>query len=142
MSRHAKLKPGLGALTRIDIPVADLERAIAWYRDRLGFDLAWKDDEEAFVTLTNEGIRFFLIETKDEGRLGLMERRKGVANGAVDFYAEDLDELHRTLKERGVAVDALRPDGFGFGFEDLDGNRFGVHRDRGSYQFRHDPGTE
>lgn len=138
----SKMKPGLGALTNIEIPVADLERAIVWYRDRLGFELAWRGEEEAFLTLTGEGVRFFLVETTDDCRLEFRKRRTAVVHGPVDFYADDLPGLHRALKERGVEVDPLKADAFGFGFRDLDGNRFGVHRDRGAYRFRRDHPTE
>ena len=127
---------GLTVLTNVEVPVTRLAAACEWYCKRLGFVEHWRGDREAFVALPGEGVRFFLVQTADSARLGFTGAREGVQHGVVDFYAPDLAAAHGLLRSRGVDVDELQPGMPGFGFRDLDGNRFGVHSDRGSYEHR------
>jgi hypothetical protein len=93
------------------------------------------------MALPGEGVRFFLVETADPMRLRFTSLHNGVAHGVIDFYVPDLDVAHASLKARGVDVENLSTGAFGFGFQDLDGNKFGVHRDRGSFEHRRDHPT-
>jgi len=132
---------GFTVLTNVEIPVARLADACEWYREKLGFVEQWRGDGLAFIALPGEGVRLFLVETADPARLGFTGARKGVMHSVIDFYAPDLAATHAELRSRGVEVGDFQPDSPGFGFRDLDGNRFGVHSDLGSYEHRRDNPT-
>jgi lactoylglutathione lyase len=81
--------------------VADLERSLAFYRDRLGFAVAYTF--EGFAQLEVEG-----------GRLGLArtDERVEPASTAIWAYTDDVDALFAELTAAGapaVAEPADRP---------------------------------
>ena len=123
-------------LTNAELPVAVLDAAIRWYAEKLGAVEQWQRGGRAFVALPGEGVRLFLVETKDPARLGFVGSDGSLQHGGLDFYAADLAAAHGLLSARGVDLDPLTPGAMGFGFRDLDGNRFGVHSDRESYEHR------
>ena len=73
--------------------VADLERSLAFYRDRLGFEVAYSF--EGFVQLEVEG-----------GKLGLASTDEPVApaSTAIWVYTDDVDALFAELTEGGAPV--------------------------------------
>ena len=123
-------------LTNAEVPVASLDPAVRWYGEKLGAETQWQRGGRAFLALPGEGVRLFLVETRDPARLGFVGPDGILQHGGLDFYATDLAEAHGLLSARGVDVDPLAPGAMGFGFRDLDGNRFGVHSDRESYEHR------
>ena len=119
-------------ITTIEVPVADLGRAIAWYERHLGLRLAWRGEHEAAVAPPHAGAdapapSLFLVETEDDARLGFRNTRRGYLQSVVDFYTPDLAGLHARLEGAGVDVNPLTPDARGFGFRDADGNSLGAH---------------
>lgn len=100
--------------------VTDIDRACAYYRDSLGFevDWVWRPDPgaAAFAQVSRDGLRIYLNEESGpEGR------------GCVYLYVDDVDRWHRELLSRSVAVDHLPCDRLWGNREmqlsDPDGNR-------------------
>jgi catechol 2,3-dioxygenase-like lactoylglutathione lyase family enzyme len=77
------------------LPVTDLKRAVAFYRDALGFTVGslWPDEEPSFVLLDRDDvcIQFYLAD-----------RSKGeaVGNGTLSFDVEDAIATHAALAGR------------------------------------------
>ncbi|MBI5852047.1 MAG: VOC family protein [Planctomycetes bacterium] len=88
-----------GGLTCV-VPVAELQRAIDWYRDRLGFRVDWQDDRMGFAEL---------FTPVADVRIGLarMPDRAGSAGVVLTFGVVDIEAAQRALKEKGVAVEPI-----------------------------------
>jgi uncharacterized glyoxalase superfamily protein PhnB len=76
--------------------VASAERALAFYRDRLGFTVEWTYPREAevpnVVALRRDAVRLFVTEYRE------------CAFGALAYcYVDDVDALARELAARGAA---------------------------------------
>ena len=87
---------GLNQIGQIAIPVRDLERAIAFYRDTLGMP---------FLFQAPPGLAFF-----DCGGVRLMldgPAASRAGHGSVLYYkVDDLDAAYEALRERGVTFEA------------------------------------
>lgn len=82
---------GLSTIGQIAIKVQELERAVAFYRDRLGMK---------FLFQAPPGLAFF-----DAGGVRLMlSRPEGESGGTSVLYfrVDDIQDSTATLKERGV----------------------------------------
>jgi catechol 2,3-dioxygenase-like lactoylglutathione lyase family enzyme len=110
------------------VPVSDQDRAIAFYTDKLGFEL------RADIPFGN-GDRW--VEVAPAGAattVALVAPREGEAVGIetrIGFSTDDVDADHASLRAAGVDVDAevMRmgdPVPPMFFFRDLDGNKFMV----------------
>lgn len=114
-------------IASIEIPVADLRRAVSWYAEHLGFDEEWSDDHHALLG-AGDGPKVLLVEAGPGDRLGFECPATGLRHAVVDFRTDDLDALHARLTDAGVDADPLdRPANDwaprGFGFTDSEGNR-------------------
>jgi catechol 2,3-dioxygenase-like lactoylglutathione lyase family enzyme len=108
--------------------VNDLLRAVAWYRDALGFTSAWTDHRHAVLALSGCGVQLLLVETADPARLAFHSTHTGIQHSVVAFKAEDLEGLHAHLAAMGVEVGPLASEANGwaprgFAFTDPCGNR-------------------
>ena len=87
---------GLGQIGQIAVPVTDIDRAIAFYRDTLGM---------LFLFAAPPGLGFF-----DCGGVRLMldsPAKAQAGRSSVIFYmVDDLNAAHQTLCDRGVAFEA------------------------------------
>jgi len=97
MSGSAAASFGLAQIGQIAVPVGDLERAIAFYRDALGM---------RFLFQAPPGLAFF-----DCGGIRLMldapARAQAGHNGSVIYYkVPDLQAAFETLSARGVVFEA------------------------------------
>jgi catechol 2,3-dioxygenase-like lactoylglutathione lyase family enzyme len=111
-------------LGRVMVPVADQDTAIAFYTDKLGFEVRADTpfgDGDRWVEVAPPGgaSAFALVPERENYAVG---RNLGVA-----LESEDIDADHATLRERGVDVDAeiLRMGGGPppmFWFRDQDAN--------------------
>jgi catechol 2,3-dioxygenase-like lactoylglutathione lyase family enzyme len=110
------------------VPVSDLDRAIAFYCDQLGFNLDFDThvDQERFAQLTPPGSGCS-IQVKDPSPMpaGSM---KGLQLVVADAY-----RARAQLVERGVAAGEIevideRDGGTLFGFSDPDGNAWVVQQ--------------
>ena len=87
---------GLGQIGQIAVPVTDIDRAIAFYRDTLGM---------RFLFAAPPGLGFF-----DCGGVRLMldapaKDRAGQAS-VIYYMVDDLTAAHEKLTERGVTFEA------------------------------------
>lgn len=88
-------KFGLSRIGQIAIPVDDLDRATAFYRDKLGMKYLFTADGMAF--LDAGGIRLMLA------RLG--ETQSSRVSSVVYFKVDDISEGYEALSGRGVRFD-------------------------------------
>lgn len=87
---------GLGPIGQIAVPVREIERAVAFYRDVLGM---------RFLFQAPPGLGFF-----DCGGVRLMldtPAAENAGNASVIYYrVDDLDAAHQALLGRGVSFEA------------------------------------
>ncbi len=108
----------------IPLPVADVDRAIAFYGDKLGFT---KD----FDVQPSEGVRVVQLTPEGSGcsvgfgtGLDVYEAEPGSVRG-VHLVVEDIAEARAELLRRGVEIGEIRDFGGGVkgaDFSDPDGN--------------------
>src|SRR3954468_25034919 len=112
-------------LELVALPVADVDRAKAFYVDQVGF-VADHDhtvsDEMRFVQLTPPGSACSIAI----GR-GITDAEPGSVRG-VQLVVSDINAAHATLQERGVEVSEIQqfPWGDFVFFSDPDGNNWSV----------------
>jgi len=108
---------------------AEMDRAVAFYRDVIGLKLVRQDGSQ-WAEFATEPVRFALHGATE----GHPVRSGGAA---VMFRVHDLDRARRTLQERGVEFDEHSGEVEGFvrfaTFRDPDGNRVELieHIERG-----------
>lgn len=118
----------------VGVPVADVDAAIAFYRDQAGFVLdhdVRPAPDVRFVQLTPPGsaCSIVLAEGRDFGDPGSLR--------ALQLVVTDLDAAHAELTGRGLSISPIRqlgPEGspasrFAF-FADPDGNAWAVQEIR------------
>lgn len=113
-------------LEHMQIPVSDLEQAIAWYTMHLGFKLEGKHEHvHAFLTLP-EGPMLMLWETKDNTAAHFTVNGKDMP--VLLYRTEQIHELHNLLAGLGSTITYYRDDGFGWvlKFYDPFGNLWGA----------------
>jgi catechol 2,3-dioxygenase-like lactoylglutathione lyase family enzyme len=105
--------------------VADLERSVAYYRDRLGFHCATHGDPPDFATADRDGQTILLALAEDSSRL--VPHWKIVdMMWNVYIRVDDADAIYAEVQERGAEIDYTiydAPHGFReFGVTDPDGH--------------------
>ena len=113
-----------------EIPVEDIDTAVAYYRDRLGFALDWGDEAGGIAGVSKGACRLFL--TNRAFREELRNAPPVVIWLNVDS-AHEVDALHEDWKGRGARIVA-RPESKPwklreFTVADADGNQFRVFYD-------------
>jgi predicted enzyme related to lactoylglutathione lyase len=114
-------------LELIQIPVADIDRAKAFYTEQAGFN-ADQDhqvsDEVRFVQLTPPGSPCSIALTS-----GVHEMRPGSVSG-LQLVVEDADDAREQLLARGIEVGDVQefPWGRFVFFTDPDGNAWSVQQ--------------
>jgi catechol 2,3-dioxygenase-like lactoylglutathione lyase family enzyme len=112
-------------LELIPVPVADVDRAKAFYTEKFGFNADHDHqvtDELRFVQLTPPGSACSIsIGT------GLLDSEPGSLRG-LQVVVEDIEEAHRELRERGVETSEIQDFPWGrFVFlSDPDGNGWSI----------------
>ena len=84
----------LTGVLQLAIPVSNIERATAFYRDSLGFRFLMNAPNMAFLDCG--GIRIYL-----DANPGVSEAGK---NTLIYFRAQNIDRAHSTFKESGITV--------------------------------------
>lgn len=113
------------------VPVADLDRSIEFYRDRIGFDLDHKTVNE-FMTvaqLTPRGSGCSIV-------IGTLPAQQQMAPGSLkglqlvvaDAYAAREELVGRGVECEEITVFDERDGGTLFGFADPDGNTWAVQQ--------------
>jgi predicted enzyme related to lactoylglutathione lyase len=107
------------------IPVRDLERAISFYQECLGFALDWKY-EDGLAGVSRDSARLFLDRVVD-GALHPIRVWLNLSS------VPEVDALHRDWQKAGVSIlspPAQKPWGiYEFIAEDCDGNSYRVFYD-------------
>lgn len=119
--------PGIVGIATIGIPVSDQDRALAFYRDALGFEV------RVDAPLPQVGARWIMLAPPGSAvSVSLVpasdDAPAGVETG-IRFEAVDAERAHGSLREQGVDVgELLRWPGVPamFAGHDPDGNRFEV----------------
>jgi catechol 2,3-dioxygenase-like lactoylglutathione lyase family enzyme len=108
----------------VSVPVTDLERSAAWYRDTLGLPQTGHGTWPEFRI--GENAFLYLLDPRNMG-----EEFAGPNTAPIALRVADVAEARRALEEKGVAfltdvmdsgVCHMAP------FADPDGNRFLLHR--------------
>ena len=84
----------LTGILQIAIPVKDIERATAFYRDSLSLQFLMNGPNMAFFNCG--GVRLYL-----DANPGVV---KAGGNSLIYFRASNLEQVHSVLKERGVTM--------------------------------------
>jgi catechol 2,3-dioxygenase-like lactoylglutathione lyase family enzyme len=113
-------------LEMVTVPVADVDRAKAFYVDRVGFAVEQDvriDEGHRFVELAPPGSPCTIALTE-----GYVDAAPGSLRGA-QFNVPDAEAAHVFLRDRGVDVSDVRtlPWGRFCSFSDPDGNTWSVH---------------
>ena len=114
-------------LELIAVPVSDVERAKAFYTDKVGFNADHDftvSEEIRFVQLTPPGSACSIALGK-----GIVETPPGSLQG-LQMVVADIDAAHSELRERGVEVSDVQdfPWGRFVFFSDPDGNGWAVQQ--------------
>lgn len=109
------------------VPVSDVDRAIAFYTDKAGFNLDHDhkvSDEIRFVQLTSPGSACSIAFG-----IGITEMEPGSLEG-LQMVVEDADAAREELAGRGVEVGPVQefPWGRFIFFSDPDGNGWAVQQ--------------
>ena len=87
------------------IYVRNVQRAIGFYRDRLGFELI--EENEDYARLRSPGSKSTIGLHKLSGHVTSLPSQEGVR---LYFEAKDLDELCKKLASEGVKIDQMPAD--------------------------------
>lgn len=122
MSEHVDWK-----LELVAIPVSDVDRAKAFYADKVGFNADHDftvSDEIRFVQLTPPGSACSIAMGK-----GIVDSEPGSVRG-LQLVVADVEAARTELAERGVEVSDVQdfPWGRFVFFSDLDGNGWSVQQ--------------
>ena len=108
----------------VSVPVTDLEKSTAWYRDTLGLEQvsegAWPEFQ------LGENVSLYLIDPTNIGQAFQAPHTSSIA-----LRVADVEEARSDLESRGIE---FRGDTFDTGvchmafFSDPDGNEFMLHR--------------
>jgi catechol 2,3-dioxygenase-like lactoylglutathione lyase family enzyme len=108
----------------ISVPVTDLERSTAWYRDTLGLDQIGEGQWPEFQL--GENVSLYLLDPRNVGREFTAPHTSSIA-----LRVPDVEEARRELETKGVR---FRGETFDSGvchmafFSDPDGNELMLHR--------------
>lgn len=113
------------------LPVSDIDRAVSFYRDQVGFDLDHdtKTPEMHIVQLTPPGSGCSIV-------IGDLPAQQEMAPGSMrglQLVVADAEAARKELIDRGVDVSEItvfdeRDGGTIFGFSDPDGNTWAVQQ--------------
>lgn len=121
------------SLEVVVLPVSDVDRAITFYRDQVGFAL----DHDT----VGDGVRFCQLTPRGSGCsivVGTLPSQQEMEPGSmrgVQLVVPDAERAHAELADRGVDVGGIqvidpRDGGTFFGFADPDGNTWTVQEMR------------
>ena len=113
-----------GRIGYLIVGVRDLERAVNFYRDVLGFKLIFSEPKFHFARFDVGGMSFSLAASDTDGHGGT----PGDRHTGIGIAVDDVDAAYEELKAKGVVftmAPAKQPWGGYMGlFADPDGNEF------------------
>lgn len=80
------------------LQTADLDRAIKWYQDMLGFELLYRVDEIAWCEMKTP------VHGATVG-LSQVEKPQGKGGATLVFGVKDIDAARKNIESRGVRFD-------------------------------------
>jgi len=105
--------------------VADLDRSVSYYRDRLGFECHVHGEPPNFATASRDGQTILLALAQDPSRL-VPHWQIVSMMWNVYIRVDDADAIYAEVQERGAGIDYTiydAPHGFReFGVQDPDGH--------------------
>lgn len=121
------------AISCVTVPVDDLQKSVAFYRDGLGFSVEEQDEDHAAFDL--DGVYFVLMNRGDFGEYASVAG-KGSISAMLSYFTENKGEVDAVLakaKGAGASVTAAEDDeGLYSGyFTDPDGHAWEVLFDGG-----------
>ncbi|MCM3740290.1 VOC family protein [Oceanobacillus luteolus] len=111
------------------IPVNNIERSTEWYKNKLGAEVSYQDEDKGIINLANQSI--FLVKS-DEHQSSNFIDIYGEERFSITFEVDGLDALktiHKDFIDKGVKVGEIENRGHSgrnFVFYDIDGNKFDV----------------
>lgn len=121
------------SISCVTVPVENLQKSIAFYRDGLGLTVEEQDDEHAALDL--DGVYLVLLERSEFGtyveRLGSRPAARGSAEAIISYFTESKSEVDAVMAQAQKAgaqiVAASDEDGVYSGyFTDPDGHAWEV----------------
>ena len=106
----------------IFIPVRDLGKSVEWYTKTMEFSLNWRNDEGGYACIDGGVLPITLAQIPQDRDF------TPFTNAPCNFFVRDVEEAHRSLKDKGVEVgevDKLYEVQW-FWLRDPDGNRLEV----------------
>jgi catechol 2,3-dioxygenase-like lactoylglutathione lyase family enzyme len=92
--------------------VRDIQQSLEYYRDKLGFDLAFEYGKPTYYAGVCSGeVQLHLVAGHRT------TRQPG--NGAVSIFVDDVDALHAELQKRGARI-LKAPANYDYGLRDFD----------------------
>jgi predicted enzyme related to lactoylglutathione lyase len=92
-------------ITLVGVYVGSVSDLIPFYRDVLGLNVVWQDDEGDFAQFATGGSPLALHSAKEAQRVGLVGTRSDgspTIRIGVYFLVEDMEEAVKYLKQKGV----------------------------------------
>jgi predicted lactoylglutathione lyase len=110
-----------------EIPVNNIGEALGYYKDRLGFNIDWSDEELGLAGISRENCRMFVSDASFREAFGNVGPIVIWLN--LDSNAE-VDELYHSWSDAGAKM-LSEPESkpwylYEFSAADLDGNKFRV----------------
>jgi catechol 2,3-dioxygenase-like lactoylglutathione lyase family enzyme len=94
------------------LTVTDIKASLVYYRDKLGFDIAFEYGDPTFYAgLCSDKVTLHLIAAAQTQRLP--------GHGAVTIDVDDVDVVHADLVKRGAKV-LKEPKDYDYGMRDFD----------------------
>ncbi|WP_274653310.1 VOC family protein [Paenibacillus humicola] len=117
----------LASLEHVQIPVRQMDRAIAWYTEQLGFQLKSRDGNRIAFLHLPEGPHLMLWQTEDESAAANF-KVNGTDFPVLLFRTSRIHELYERLAGIGARIQQYQDDGFAWvlKFYDPEGNLWGV----------------
>ena len=121
------------AISCVTVPVENLQKSIAFYRDGLGLSVEEQDEEHAAIDC--DGVYLVLLERSEFGtyveRLGHRQASRGAAETIISYFTESKAEVDAVMAQAQKAgaqiVAASDEDGVYSGyFTDPDGHTWEV----------------
>ena len=104
-----------------ELPVKDVEKAQAFYRDKLGFTIAWIIPEKTMGAVSKDETALFL------------RKHETIIPQVIWIFVDDADEMYQEFMDNKISISEpieTKPWGIRqFTIEDLDGNKFIFHHD-------------
>lgn len=111
------------------IPVTNVDLSSAWYENKLGAELSYKDRDKAILNFANQSI--FLVKSNENQSSNFFDIY-GNERFSLTFEVNGLNALeaiHKDFKLSEIRVGEIEDRGHSgrnFVFYDLDGNKFDV----------------